>query len=229
MSPLSHASNQLAWFTGSTENSNLLKRSIVRFRRRARNVSSFVSVYSLIWNLALVFLLIPGAAAFLNEVYPNRISTSQIRLGFSSWARRRGPRCASDRHIGGGCPGFSAWYPAPRVHDIYIQLCPGDTVEARPVCFFHDMLWSRVSSSGLLALEEVVSGTDICNVLPRFFNLKYKTNWRKRLTHSVTFAVALTEPTWIWTTILKESDRNRISFSCHMRLDFLFFPCIFPV
>ncbi|KAK7325698.1 hypothetical protein VNO80_33965 [Phaseolus coccineus] len=28
---------------------------------------------------------------------------------------------------------------------------------ARPVCFFHDMLWSRVSSSGLLALEEVVS------------------------------------------------------------------------
>ena len=132
MSPLSHASNQLAWFTGSTENSHLLKRSIVRFRRRARNVSSFVSVYSLIWNLALVFLLIPGAAAFLNEVYPNRISTSQIRLGFSSWARRRGPRCASDRHIGGGCPGFSAWYPAPRVHDIYIQLCPGDTVEARP-------------------------------------------------------------------------------------------------
>ncbi|KAK1568813.1 hypothetical protein Q3G72_029104 [Acer saccharum] len=32
-SPLSHASNQLAWFTGSTENSYLLKRSIVRFRR----------------------------------------------------------------------------------------------------------------------------------------------------------------------------------------------------
>ena len=32
-SPLSHASNQLAWFTGSTENSHLLKRSIVRFRR----------------------------------------------------------------------------------------------------------------------------------------------------------------------------------------------------
>jgi hypothetical protein len=27
---------------------------------------------------------------------------------------------------------------------------------ARPVCVFHDMLWSRVSSCGLLALEEVV-------------------------------------------------------------------------
>ncbi|CAK7324605.1 unnamed protein product, partial [Dovyalis caffra] len=98
ISPLSHASNQLAWFTGSTENSHLLKRSIVRFRRRARNVSSFVS----------------------------------SRLGLSSGAGRRGPECASDRHIGGGCPGFSAWYPAPRVYDIYIQLCPGDTVEARP-------------------------------------------------------------------------------------------------
>ncbi|KAK7375808.1 hypothetical protein VNO78_35119 [Psophocarpus tetragonolobus] len=35
---------------------------------------------------------------------------------------------------------------------------------ARPVCFFHDMLWSRVSSSGLLALEEVVSVPDICNI-----------------------------------------------------------------
>lgn len=47
---------------------------------------------------------------------------------------------------------------------------------ARPVCFFHDMLWSRVSSSGLLALEEVVSVPDICNALPRpFFNL----GWRK--------------------------------------------------
>ena len=47
-SPLSHASNPLAWFTGSTENSHLLKGSIVRFRHRARKVSSFVSVYSLI-------------------------------------------------------------------------------------------------------------------------------------------------------------------------------------
>lgn len=105
----------------------------MRFRRWARNVSSFVSIYSQIWNLALVFLLIPGGAAFLNEVYPNRISTSQIRLGLSSWAGRRGPGCASDRRIGGWfCPGFSAWYPAPRVHDIYIQLYPGDTIEARP-------------------------------------------------------------------------------------------------
>lgn len=31
------------------------------------------------------------------------------------------------------------------------------------------MLWSRVSSSGLLALEEVVSVPDICNALPRLF------------------------------------------------------------
>jgi len=37
------------------------------------------------------------------------------------------------------------------------------------MCFFHDMLWFRVFSSGLLALEEVVSVPDICNVLPRFF------------------------------------------------------------
>ena len=43
-SPLPHASNQLAWFTGSTENSHLLKRSIVW--RRARKVSFLV--YSLI-------------------------------------------------------------------------------------------------------------------------------------------------------------------------------------
>ena len=40
---------------------------------------------------------------------------------------------------------------------------------ARPVCVFHDMLWSRVSSCGLLALEEVVSVPDICNVLSRLF------------------------------------------------------------
>ena len=63
----------------------------------------------------------------------------------------------------------SAWYPYPRVHDIYIQLCPGDTVEARPPRVLHDMLWSRVSSCGLLALEEVVSVPDICNVLSRLF------------------------------------------------------------
>jgi len=126
-SPLSHAFNRLAWFTGSTENSHLLKRSIVRFRRRARKVSSFVSVYSLIWNLALVFLLIPGAAAFLNEVYPNRISTYQIRRGLSSGAGRRGPGCTSDWHIGEWLPGFlglvsctsRSWYlhsTVPRRH-----------------------------------------------------------------------------------------------------------------
>ncbi|GKV51986.1 hypothetical protein SLEP1_g58836 [Rubroshorea leprosula] len=43
---------------------------------------------------------------------------------------------------------------------------------SRPVCFFHDMLWFRMFSSGLLALEEVVSVPDICNVLPRFFYFK---------------------------------------------------------
>ncbi|KAI3670738.1 hypothetical protein L2E82_53287 [Cichorium intybus] len=47
-----------------------------------------------------------GAAAFLNEVYPNRISTSQIRRGLSSGAGRRGPGCTSDWHIGEWLPGF---------------------------------------------------------------------------------------------------------------------------
>ncbi|KAE8731168.1 putative plastid-lipid-associated protein 13 [Hibiscus syriacus] len=32
----------------------------------------------------------------------------------------------------GGCPVFLVWYPAPRVHDIYIQLCPRNTVKACP-------------------------------------------------------------------------------------------------
>ena len=51
---------------------------------------------------------------------------------------------------------------------------------ARPVCFFHDMLWSRVSSSGLLALEEVVSVPDIYNVLPRLFILKKKEKLKEK-------------------------------------------------
>lgn len=69
----------------------------------------------------------------MNEVYPNRISTSQIRLGLSSRAGRRGPGCASDRHIGEWVVRVLGLvsYPAPCVHDIYIQLCPGDTVKAR--------------------------------------------------------------------------------------------------
>lgn len=55
----------------------------MRFRRRLGDVSSFF--FGLFTDLiALLFLLIPGAAALLNEVYPNRISTSQIRLGLSS-------------------------------------------------------------------------------------------------------------------------------------------------
>ena len=99
-------------------------------RRRARNVSSFGLFTDL--NLALVFLLIPGARRSQNKsVYPNRRRTSQISDGLSSGAGRRGPGCASDRHIRGvvarvSRPGILF------VHDIYIQLCPGDTVEARP-------------------------------------------------------------------------------------------------
>nr|GEY05571.1 hypothetical protein [Tanacetum cinerariifolium] len=40
------------------------------------------------------------------------------------------------------------------------------------------MLWSRVSSSGLLSLEEVVSIPNICNALPRLFlyGVKEKTD-----------------------------------------------------
>jgi hypothetical protein len=43
---------------------------------------------------------------------------------------------ASDRHLRGVVARLDrpSWYPAPRVHDIYIQLCPGDRVEARPPC-----------------------------------------------------------------------------------------------
>ncbi|KAL8119862.1 hypothetical protein AgCh_017106 [Apium graveolens] len=122
-----------------------------------------------------------GAAAFLNEVYLNPICTyfsDQARPLQLSWAP--GPGCTSDWNIG-DFPGFSAWYLVHRVHDIYIQLYPGDRVEARPhpVCFFHDMLWSRVSSSGLLALEDVMSIPDICNIPPRlsfFDKRKQKTN-----------------------------------------------------
>jgi len=55
---------------------------------------------------------------------------------------------------------------------------------ARPVCVFHDMLWSRVSSCGLLALEEVVSVPDICNVLSRLF-LRGQTKIRKRRTEPI--------------------------------------------
>ncbi|KAK7316323.1 hypothetical protein VNO77_35276 [Canavalia gladiata] len=56
----------------------------------------------------------------------------------------------------GGCPGFSAWYPTPRVHDIYIQLWPRDTVKARPPsvvgikCWVHGPLkcspWNEVGA-----------------------------------------------------------------------------------
>ena len=140
--------------------------------------------------------MIPGAA-FLNEVYPNRISTSQIRLGLSSGAGRRGPGCASDRHIGGGCPGFSAWYPAPRVHDIYIQLCPGDTVEARPPSVLlsrHALVPGVFQWSSSVRRSRVRPG-HLQRPLTPFFGGTNKDQEKTDRTHSVTFAVALTEPT----------------------------------
>ncbi|KAL6011841.1 hypothetical protein ACLOJK_002307 [Asimina triloba] len=96
---LARNSSSLAWFAGSTENSHLLKQSIVRFRRRARK----------------------GRRPSSNEVYPNRISTSQIRLGLFSGAGHWGPGCASDRHIGEWLPGF-----------LGLVSCTSHTVEARP-------------------------------------------------------------------------------------------------
>ena len=60
-------------------------------------------------------------------------------------------------------------------------------------------------SSGLLAGEEVVS------VLPHLQRPPIYPY--ERAIHSVTFAVALTKPTWIWTTIQIQSDWNRIDFS----------------
>ena len=68
---------------------------------------SLLSFQFIHWSEALVFLLILQAVAFLNEVYPYWISTSQIRLGLSSWVGRRGLGCASDRHIGEWLP----WFP----------------------------------------------------------------------------------------------------------------------
>lgn len=73
------------------------------------------------------------------------------------------------------------------------------------------MLWSRVSPSGFLVLEEVVSVPSLIildypseikvnELPPTLFYLKYRKNQGKGLNikskaHSVTFAVALTEPT----------------------------------
>ena len=91
---------------------------------------------------------------------------------FHSWlAGDRGPGCASDRHIRGVLARVSR--PGILILAFMISTfnCAPETrsKHARPVCVFHDMLWSRVSSCGLLALEEVVSVPDICNVLSRLF------------------------------------------------------------
>ena len=89
---------------------------------------------------------------------------------------------------------------------------------ARPVCFFHDMLWSRVSSSGLLALEEVVSVPDICYVLPSqafLFNI-YRTNWRKEKTDP--FGDFRGRPHWTDLNLNYDSDRVL------PKSDFLFVP-----
>ena len=60
--------------------------------------------------------------------------------------------------------------------------------------------------------------------LTPFLFLTKKDQEKTDRTHSVIFAVALTEPTWIWTTIQIKSYRNWISFSCHMSLRLYFFP-----
>jgi hypothetical protein len=95
--------------------------------------------------------------------------TSQISDGISSGAGRRPPGCASDRHI----RGVFARLSRPGILHLAFMIstfhCAPETRSKDAPCasFFHDMLWSRVSSFGLLALEEVVSVPDICNALPR--------------------------------------------------------------
>ena len=164
---LPHASELLAWFTGSTENSHLWKRSIVR--RRARKVSSFGLFTDL--NLALVFLLIPGARRSQNKsVYPNRRRTSQISNSLSSGAGLGALDALAIGTSGEWLPGLIG---RPGILHLAFMIstfnCAPETgsKHAHPVCFFHDMLWSRIFSCGLRDSEEVVSVPDICNVLPR--------------------------------------------------------------
>ena len=122
-------------------------------------------------KLSTCFFIDSWGSAFAESVYPNRRRTFQISDGLSSRAGRRGPGCASDRHIRGVLARVSR--PGILILAFMISTfnCAPETrsKHARPVCVFHDMLWSRVSSCGLLALEEVVSVPDICNVLSRLF------------------------------------------------------------
>lgn len=75
-----------------------------------------------------------------------------------------------------------------------------------------------------------MSAPDIRNVLPRpfLFQIWDKLKEKTDPFGDFPFAVALTEPTWIWTTIQIKSYRNWISFSCHTYLDFPFFPFFLP-
>ncbi|KAK1411683.1 hypothetical protein QVD17_38243 [Tagetes erecta] len=60
--------------------------------------------------------------------YMNRTSTSFV-TPTALTALYPNPTCSGPKPYLRNAP---TWYPAPRVHDIYIQLCPGDTVKARP-------------------------------------------------------------------------------------------------
>lgn len=86
---------------------------------------------------------------------------------------------------------------------------------AHPVCFFHDMLWFRVFSSGLLALEEVVSVPDICNVPPTLF-FKYRKNKLKEKTYP--FGDFRGRPHWT------DLNLNYDFFQVLPKSDFLFVP-----
>lgn len=189
----------------------------MRFRRRARNVSSIVSGYSLIWNLALLFLLIPRAAAFLNEVYPNRISTSQIRLGLSSWAGRRGPGCASDWHIGEWLPGFlglvsctsRSWYLHSTVPRRRGRSTPSVLLSR------HALVLGVFQWSSSLRIEEVAP--DIRNVLPRLFLFKI---WDKLKEKADPFGDFRGRPHWTNLNLNYDSDQVL------PKSDFLFVPYV---
>jgi hypothetical protein len=191
----------------------------VRFRRRARNVSSFVSGYSQIWNLALFFLLIPRAAAFLNEVYPNRISTSQIRLGLSSWAGRRGPGCASDWHIEEWLPGFLGlvsctshlWYLHSTVPRRHGRSTPAQCASR------HALVLGVFQWSSSLRIEEVVSAPDIRNVLPRLFLFEI---WDKLKEKTDPFGYFRGRPHWTNLNLNYDSDQ------VWPKSDFLFVPYV---
>jgi hypothetical protein len=134
---------------------------------RRRAVESFGLFTDL--NLALVFLLIPGARRSQNQsVYPNRRRTSQISNSLSSSAGLGALDALAIGTSGEWLPGLIG---RPGILHLAFMIstfnCAPETESkhAHPVCFFHDMLWSRICSCGLRDSEEVVSVPDICNVL----------------------------------------------------------------